>query len=616
MPLFKSDAYRMMTRLIDPDAPAVFIDVGANIGQGCRRICDEFFRARVFAFEPAPATAAQLRDHTGDLSGVTVIESAVGDTTGTLDLHVAANNLMSSALPPSDLGSVYHGAEIKPIRTVRVPTTTLDDFVARRALARVDMVKIDVQGLECAVLAGARALLTRGDVLAVNCEAQLLAEYTGASTFTQIDAMLRGYGYALHQIHECWSNGPEQQTTCIDGLWLREDALARLRRACSLDTPATRLATAARHAAAAGKKSLALYGAGRHTRALAPHFDACPLPVKAVIDDSASGNAAAPHLLAGRPVIRPPDAPAHGIDAVVLSSDCYEEDLWQASAALRSRGTLVMPLYRTHGRSAHTPTAAASTPADPAKAFRYRDYLRLNQRRLEHLASLNLNLQGRRVLEVGAGVGDLTGFWVERGCTVRSTDARPDHLRLIAHTYGPEQRVSVGLLDLDIPPVFTGEPFDIVFAYGLLYHLSDPIAGLAYMAAACGDAATGNGLLLLETCVSFGDDEALHPVSEDRAVPSQALSGQGCRPTRAWVRTRLREAFPHVYVPRAQPDHAEFPLDWAPTAAPRPGQLTRAVFVASRAPLNNPLLIESLPARQTACNAAPAHAPRPQPAAA
>ena len=36
------------------------------------------------------------------------------------------------------------------------------------------------------------------------------------------------------------------------------------------------------------------------------------------------------------------------------------------------------------------------------------NYLRINGRRLEHLASLGLPLDGRTVLEVGAGLGDLT----------------------------------------------------------------------------------------------------------------------------------------------------------------------------------------------------------------
>src|SRR5580704_12589348 len=47
-------------------------------------------------------------------------------------------------------------------------------------------------------------------------------------------------------------------------------------------------------------------------------------------------------------------------------------------------------------------------------------YQRHNQRRQEHLASLQLDLVSKSVLEVGAGVGDHTFYFLDRDCTVVS----------------------------------------------------------------------------------------------------------------------------------------------------------------------------------------------------
>jgi hypothetical protein len=77
------------------------------------------------------------------------------------------------------------------------------------------------------------------------------------------------------------------------------------------------------------------------------------------------------------------------------------------------------------------------------------------------------------------------------------------------------------------------ETFDIVYAYGVLYHLADPQAALEAMARRCGD------LLLLETCVSFGANEAINPEPEPQSSASQSFQGMGCRPTRPWVFSRL-----------------------------------------------------------------------------
>lgn len=105
-----------------------------------------------------------------------------------------------------------------------------------------------------------------------------------------------------------------------------------------------------------------------------------------------------------------------------------------------------------------------------------------------------------------------------------------------------------------------------------------------------------DNLHFLETCVSFGNEEAINPCSEPAESASQAVSGQGCRPTRIWVFNQLKKYFDFVYMPITQPNHEEFPLDWS--SEPQNNTLTRSVFIASKTPLDNPLLIEEIPMTQ------------------
>ena len=179
-------------------------------------------------------------------------------------------------------------------------------------------------------------------------------------------------------------------------------------------------------------------------------------------------------------------------------------------------------------------------------------YLRHNQRRLEHLAGLGLNIAGSTVLEVGAGIGDHTSFFIDRGCQVVSNDARQENIRILRSRYA----VRVLYLDLDDSPETFNEQFDIVYCYGLLYHLKNPTKAIEFMSSCC------RKMLLLETCVSFGNEDFLNPVIENAANPSQAISGKGCRPTRRWVYNQLKRHFEFVYLPITQPNHEEFPIDW------------------------------------------------------
>ncbi len=225
--------------------------------------------------------------------------------------------------------------------------------------------------------------------------------------------------------------------------------------------------------------------------------------------------------------------------------------------------------------------------ADPLRVFNSLHALRTNARRQEHLASLGLPLAGKTVLEVGAGPGEHTHFFLDRGCKMLVTEVRQENLDLIRQRY-PD--VEARQLDLEHPPAAGDEKFDVVYCYGLLYHLSSPAGAIEFMARSCRE------LLLIETCVSPGQDLSVNVITEDPEEPSQAFSGKGCRPTRPWIFAELKKHFPFVYLPRTQPWHEEFPLDWT---VPPKTLLVRSVFIASRNPLANGLLAAEIPSHQT-----------------
>jgi FkbM family methyltransferase len=121
-------------------------DVGANAGYFSLVARD--LGARAFAFEPNPVALRLLRRSiAADGSGVTVVASACSDRDGTATLypHSLDNTGMSSITKP--------GA-----REVRVTTVTLDGFAESRGLTPA-LLKIDVEGHELAVIAGARRIL-------------------------------------------------------------------------------------------------------------------------------------------------------------------------------------------------------------------------------------------------------------------------------------------------------------------------------------------------------------------------------------------------------------------------------------------------------------------------
>ena len=131
---------------VPPDG--VLIDAGGNIGLTALVLSALVPDGHVHVFEALPENAAHLRRNIegNGIRNCTVNAVALGRQPGTVR--------MSSDGPRSH---VLSGAE----KGVDVPVTTLDRYVANAGLARVDFIKMDVEGFEPAVLEGASATVGR-----------------------------------------------------------------------------------------------------------------------------------------------------------------------------------------------------------------------------------------------------------------------------------------------------------------------------------------------------------------------------------------------------------------------------------------------------------------------
>jgi SAM-dependent methyltransferase len=211
--------------------------------------------------------------------------------------------------------------------------------------------------------------------------------------------------------------------------------------------------------------------------------------------------------------------------------------------------------------------------------------LELNEARLEHLASLDLPLDSRRVLEVGAGVGRLTSFFTDRGCSVVVTEARSEN---VAELRRRLPTIDVREADVEESLHHLGS-FDVVFCYGVLYHLESPLRALRNIAAVCTD------LLLIETMVCDARVPVLRLEDETKSV-NQALRGLAHRPSPSYLALALnRVGFDHVYAATEPPAHPDYRFSWLDNMdTARNGALLRGVFIASRGPLQGRALTSIL----------------------
>ncbi len=115
---------------------------------------------RVVSFEPNPWNAARIRDHVklNGFTNVEVVELGLGDAPAEAELVFDSEQGATGSLDPAlqkQVGAQPHA------HAVRVRIDSLDRVAAERGLPPPDFVKIDVEGLELAVLDGMKETLGR-----------------------------------------------------------------------------------------------------------------------------------------------------------------------------------------------------------------------------------------------------------------------------------------------------------------------------------------------------------------------------------------------------------------------------------------------------------------------
>lgn len=173
-----------------------FFDVGANVGIFTLAAGQKLrgHAAAIFAFEPCRSSLAILEKNLrlNGLSEIHIVRAAISDTTGEAELFVNAplKDGLNSLREPS-----HTNAEV--VARERVPTVTLDEFMLRAGIRRVDTMKVDAEGAELLVFRGAQQLLARPDAPLILYEGYSWC--TAAFHYHPVELMwqLQSYGYEL-----------------------------------------------------------------------------------------------------------------------------------------------------------------------------------------------------------------------------------------------------------------------------------------------------------------------------------------------------------------------------------------------------------------------------------
>jgi FkbM family methyltransferase len=210
-PEFGLDAFFTLLNSFD-FLPQHIIDVGANKGHWTRTALRYFPNAQYTLIEPQDRLKIHVQDLVGAGRKITWINAGAADRSGTLPFALAprddSSRFVSDTGPPTPPG----------FPQIVVPVVTLNEVVAGSGGVLPEMVKIDAEGFDLKVLAGASDLLGHTDIFLVEA---CICSHDGENTAAAVIDFMNRAGYRLIDITDL-NRSPAHQV-----LWLAELAFLR-----------------------------------------------------------------------------------------------------------------------------------------------------------------------------------------------------------------------------------------------------------------------------------------------------------------------------------------------------------------------------------------------------
>lgn len=204
---YESQLCTTIANHLQPDS--VFFDVGANVGAMALTAAHHWCpHGQVVAFEASPNIFSYL-DHnarTNPHTGLKLLNCAVSNQSGK---HV---NFYDAPIEKFGMGSLVNRFQTQGIE---VPTITLDDAAADQGIARVDVIKVDVEGFELGVFQGAQHLLQQTPSPFIVFEFNDWAEANGTSQPGDAQRYLRELGYTTLTL-DAWQRDDLTPQAIID----------------------------------------------------------------------------------------------------------------------------------------------------------------------------------------------------------------------------------------------------------------------------------------------------------------------------------------------------------------------------------------------------------------
>lgn len=174
-------------------ANPVIIDCGAHIGSDSVELARIFPNARIHCFEPVPDIFAKLKHNTKGYSNITCYQLALSVENGRTDMFVSSGNSDASSSLLQPTGHLETHPDVFFDNKISVETVTLDEWIRKNNIGKVDFLWLDMQGFELPMLQASEKALA--SVSCIHTEVSLIETYKNAVLYTGYKKWLESKGF-------------------------------------------------------------------------------------------------------------------------------------------------------------------------------------------------------------------------------------------------------------------------------------------------------------------------------------------------------------------------------------------------------------------------------------
>lgn len=218
----------LFRHVVKAEKPVIF-DVGAHHGESVTFLKTLFPNALIYSFEPDPDSFEVLS--TSVIEGVSCFNLAISDVDGVASFYrnkiSHTNSLFKVNLNSKDSIGIANATAENDTQyfdsfneEVKVSTIRLDGFAKQCSIEQIDLLKIDVQGAECRVLAGAKETLKHTKVIVL--EISFFDYYEHQTAFIDVEKILLPLGFRLFSISEISNNPMNGRTDWAEVVYLNQ----------------------------------------------------------------------------------------------------------------------------------------------------------------------------------------------------------------------------------------------------------------------------------------------------------------------------------------------------------------------------------------------------------